>query len=56
MAKKVLTQSDIDLVLTEYYKERLEFRLRNRETAINENNSTEPTILTITTYLPIPID
>ena len=31
VAKKVLTHCDLDLVLTDYYKERLESQLKNRE-------------------------
>ena len=44
VAKKVFAQSDLDFVLTEYYKERLEFQLKNRETHMNENKSTEPIV------------
>ena len=43
VAKKVLVQSDLDLVLTDYYEERLESRLENRETHTTEYISTEPT-------------
>ena len=32
VAQKVIAQSDLDLLLTEYYKESLESRLKNRET------------------------
>lgn len=32
MAQKFITRSDLDLLLTEYYKERLKSRLKNRET------------------------
>lgn len=55
-AKNVLAQSDLDFVLTEYFKERLESRLKNRETHMDEDNSTEPNVLTTTTYLPVLID
>ena len=53
VAKKVLAQSDLDLVLTEYYKERLESRLKNRETHTNGLILTESTD---TTGLRIPTD
>lgn len=56
VAKKFLAQSDLDLVLTEYHKERLESRRKNRETHMSEDNSTGPTVSTTTTYLPAPID
>ena len=56
VTKKVLAQSDLDLLLTEYYKERLESQLKNRETYMNEDNSTESTILSLPTHLPVPID
>lgn len=32
LAKKVPTHYDFDLVLTNYYKKRMEFQLRNKET------------------------
>ena len=53
VAKKVLAQSDLDLVLTEYYKERLESRLKNRETHTNGLILTESTN---STGLRIPTD
>ena len=53
VAKKVLAQSDLDLVLTEYYKERLESRLKNRETHANGLILTESTE---STRLQIPTD
>ena len=56
MAKKVLAQSDLDLVLTEYYKDRLESQLKNRETSINDDNLTKSTASIIETHLPVPID
>lgn len=56
VAKKVLAQWDLDFVLTEYFKERLESRLKNRETHMDEDNSTEPNVLTTTTYLLVLID
>ena len=56
VAKKVLVQSDLDLVLTEYYKDRLESQLKNRETSINDNNLTELTASTIKTHLPVSIN
>lgn len=48
VAKKVFAQCDLDLVLTEYYKKRLESRLKNWETHANES--------TDSTELQIPID
>ena len=56
VAKKVLAHYDLDLVLTDYYKERLESQLKNRETHTNENNSTESTELLLPTHLPVPIN
>ncbi len=53
VAKKVLAKGDLDLILTEYYEERLECRLKNRKTHMNEDNSTQPTVLS-TPNLPIP--
>ena len=55
VAQKVLAQCDIDLVLTEYYKERLGSQLKNRETYTNENKSTEPTVLNASS-VPVPSD
>ena len=48
VAKKVFAQCDLDLVLTEYYKKRLESRLKNREKHANESTNS--------TKLQIPID
>ena len=56
VAKKVLGQSDLDLLLTKYYKARLESRLKNRTTHINEDNSTKQTLSTTPTYLPVLVD
>ena len=55
VAKMVLAKCDIDLVLTEYYKERLESRLKIRETHLNENKLIEFTVLN-TPNLPVPSD
>ena len=52
VAKKVLAKCDLDLVLTEYYKERLESRLKNRERHTKKpvpNKLTEPTGLQLPT-------
>ncbi len=46
VAQKVLAQSDLDLLLTEYYKERLESQLKNREKYTTDHISTESTELT----------
>ena len=56
VARKFLDRSDLDLLLTEYYKERLESQLKNRETHMNEDNSTESTGSRIPTHLPVSID
>lgn len=56
---KVLPNCNLNFVLTEYYKERLESRLKNRETCMNTHISTEHTELTDlmkSTYLKILID
>lgn len=37
VAKKILARCDLDLVLAEYYKKRLESRLKNRERDTNES-------------------
>ena len=55
VAGKVLVHYDLNLVLTEYYKERLNSQLKNRETYTNEDNSTESTELLLPTHLPILI-
>ena len=56
MAKKVLAQFNLDLVLTEYYKDQLESQLKNRETSINDDNLTKSTASTIQTHLSVSID
>lgn len=47
IAKKLFAQYDINLVLTEYYKQRLGSQVKNREIHTNEEKSTEPTVLNI---------
>ena len=54
-AKKNLVKCDLVLVLTEYYKKRIESRLKNRKTYMNENNSTVPIVLSKPNLL-IPSD
>ena len=49
VAQKVIAQSDLDLLLAEYYKERLESRLKNRETHTTDHISTELTGLRLPT-------
>ena len=56
VAKKVLAHCDLDLVLTDYYKQRLESQLKNREIHTNEDNSTESTELLLPTHLPVSIN
>ena len=59
VAAKVLPNCNLDFVLTEYYKERLESRLKNRETRMKAHISTEhteSTDLTESAYLQIPTD
>ena len=56
VAGKILLHCDLDLVLTEYYKERLDSRLKNKETHMNKNNSTESNVFSLPTHLPVPID
>lgn len=56
VVKKVLAHCDLDLVLTESYKERLEARLKNKEPPMNEDNSIESTVLSLPTHLPVPSD
>lgn len=56
VARKISMQSDLDLVLVEYYKDQLEFQLKNKETSIDNNNLTELTVSTIQTHLFIFID
>ncbi len=43
---KVFARSDFDLLLTEYYKERLESQLKNRETNTTDHILTESTEMT----------
>ena len=47
IAAKVLAHYDLDLILTKYYKERLDSQLKNKKTYINESNLTESTVLNI---------
>ena len=47
MTKKVFALSGSDLILTKYYKERLESQLKNRKIYINEKNLTESIILSL---------
>ncbi len=56
VAYKVLGQWDLDLLLTEYCKERLESQLKNGETQMKGDNSKESTLLSLPTHLPVPID
>ncbi len=56
VSQKVLERSDLDLLLTEYYKKRLESQLKNKQTHMNEDNSTESTVLLLPTHLLVPID
>ena len=53
VAKKVLTHCDLDLVLTDYYKKRLESQLKNRETDTKTPVLTE---LNESTGLQLPTD
>ncbi len=46
VAQKFLARSDFDLLLTEYYKERLESQLKNKKTHTTNHILTEPTELT----------
>lgn len=46
VAQKVLALSDLDLLLTEYYKERLEPRLKKKGTSTTDHTSIELTELT----------
>lgn len=55
VAKKNLVHCDLDLVMFEYYKERLKSELKNRETHMIEDKLTEPTVLNISN-LPISFD
>ena len=49
VAQKVIAQSDFDFLLAEYYKERLESQLKNRETYTIDHISTELTRLRLPT-------
>ncbi len=53
LAQKFLARSDLDLLLTEYYKERLESQLKNRKTHMTNHILTEPTE---STGLRLPTD
>ncbi len=46
MAQKFLARSDLDLLLIEYYKKRLELQLKNKKTHTTNHILTEPTELT----------
>ena len=46
VAQKFLARSNLDLLLTEYYKERLESQLKNKKTHTTNHILTEPTELT----------
>lgn len=50
IGKKILAQSDLDLVVMEYYKDRRESQLKNRRKSMNDNNLTELTTSTVSTY------
>ncbi len=60
VAEKVIAQSDLDFLLTEYYKERLESRMKNREDTIDHIPTnyllTKSTESIESTKLRIPID
>lgn len=56
MDKKGLAQSDLDLLLIEYYKDPLESQLKNRKTNINDDNLIESTTSIIQTHLLILIN
>lgn len=49
--KKFFTKYDLDLILTEYYKKRLESQLKIREIHLNENKSTEFIVLNTSNLL-----
>ena len=53
VVKKVFVQSDLDLILNEYYKKRVQSQLKNRKTHTNGLILTESTYLT---RLQIPTD
>ena len=44
---KVLVYYNLDLVLTEYYKKRLDFQMKNKKTYTNEDKLTESIVLNI---------
>ncbi len=60
VVQKIIAQSDLDLLLTKYYKERLESRLKNREDTIDhiptDYLSTESTKSIESTKLRTPTD
>lgn len=49
---KNFAHCDLDLVLTKYYKERLNFLLKKGDAHMNEDKSTKPTVLNISS-LPV---
>ena len=49
VAQKVIAQSDLDFLLTKYYKERLESRLKNKEKYRTDHILTELTGLRLPT-------
>lgn len=53
MTKKNLVQSDLDLILNKYYKERLEFQLKNGRIYTNKENLIESIILLLLIHLSI---
>ncbi len=55
VAAKALANSNFDLVLTEYYEERLEPQLKNRKTHLNDIHSTKSAV-SIKSNLPVLLD
>ncbi len=55
VAQKCIARSDLDFLLTEYYKEKLEYKLKNRETHTIDHIPTEY-ISTESTELRLPTD
>ena len=60
VSQKVLAQSDLNLLLTENYNERLEYQLKNRETQMNKITQLnllycryQPTCLYLSTGFPL---
>lgn len=51
VVKKLPAQSDLDLILTEYYKDKLESQLKNKKTHMKKEHLTEFTILSLSTHL-----